>query len=63
MKSTIDTESALGKLIIASFFDKEGFPMYAISSYQDAVLTEPAVTDYKDVRNIYFNNNNIIFEE
>ena len=63
LKEKIDTESALGNLIIASFYDENGFTMYAISSYQDAVKMEPTVKDYKDVRNIYFNNHQILFQE
>ena len=63
LKETVDTKSALGKLIIASFYDENGFTMYAISSYQEAVIMEPTVKDYKDVRNIYFNNHQILFEE
>jgi hypothetical protein len=63
LKSKVDTESALGNLIVGSFYEENGFTMYAISSYQDAVNLEPNIKDYKDVRNIYFNNNEVLFEE
>jgi hypothetical protein len=63
LKGKVDTESALGNLIVASFYEENGFTMYAISSYQDAVTMEPSVKDYKDVRNIYFNNHQVLFEE
>ncbi len=61
IKSKVDTESAIGNLIIASFYEENGFTMYAISSYQKAVQLEPNVSEYKEVRNIYFNNHQLTF--
>lgn len=63
IKSKVDTESAIGNLIIASFYEENGFTMYAISSYQKAVQLEPNVSEYKEVRNIYFNNHQVLFAE
>lgn len=63
VKSNLDTETALGNLILASFYEENGFTMYAISSYQKAVVLEPNVTEYKEMRNIYFNNHQVLFTE
>ncbi len=63
VKSNLDTETALGNLILASFYEENGFTMYAISSYQKAVVLEPNVTEYKEMRNIYFNNHQVLFKE
>ena len=63
VKEKVDEESAIGNLIIASFYEENGFTMYAISSYQKAVLLEPEVTEYKEIRNIYFNNHQVLFAE
>jgi hypothetical protein len=63
VRSNLDTETALGNLILASFYEENGFTMYAISSYQKAVDLEPNVTEYKEMRNIYFNNHQVLFTE
>ena len=63
LKNQVNVESAFGNLMIASFYAKHGFTMYAISSYQEAVILEPTVTDYKNIRDIYFSENHIIFVE
>ncbi len=63
IKSKVDTESAIGNLIIASFYEENGFTMYAIKKKKKAVQLEPNVSEYKEVRNIYFNNHQVLFSE
>ncbi len=61
LKNTVDTETAIGNLMLASFYDSNGLTMYAISSYQKAVELAPKVEDYKNIRNIYFNEHQVLF--
>jgi hypothetical protein len=63
LKKNVDESTALGNLILGSFFEENKLSMYAISSYQKAVELEPTVEEYKSVRNIYFNNHEVLFEE
>ena len=59
LKKNIDENTALGNLILGSFYEENKLSMYAISSYQKAVELEPTVEEYKSVRNIYFNNHEV----
>lgn len=47
IKSDLSEESALNKIVLASFYEKNQLLLYALENYQSAIKLEPEVEDFK----------------
>ena len=49
LKSEVDATTAMGKVIMATFYDEKGLPLDALTTFEALVKENPDVKDFKDL--------------
>lgn len=47
LQKEIDNSTAMGNLVMASFFDEKNLPIYSVQKFEKAIEIEPDVTDFQ----------------
>lgn len=60
LKSEVEDDSPLNKLIYASFFEENGLLLDALTKYEEAIQLSPEVEDFKELRDGFLIKNNLV---
>ena len=60
LKSSLDEENALDKLIVASFFEEHNLLVDALASYEEAITIHPTVKEYKIAYEQFITRHNLL---
>lgn len=63
LKAEVDPESAMGKVIMATFYDENGLVLDALTSYEKLVSENPEVQDFKDLYTEFLYKNEMVTAE